>query len=348
MNKVPKSNSDGKASSMFVGMDLHKKYLQVAIVDDKGKVVENSKINNDLSEVDKFFKNVDNDAKVVMESSCVWYNIYEYLSKEKHLDVVLSNPIKTKAIASAKIKTDKLDALKLADLLRGGYIAKCYVPDRRIMDLRELVRHRLALVRIRTRMKNKIHGIMLMKGVRITDDVHPFSHMYIEKLKGMNDYRINGYLRIIESLDSEINDVSRKIRLYVKENDIARLLMTIPGIGYYSALLIVSEIGDTSRFPDSYHLCSYAGLVPSTHSSGGITHYGSSITKTGSKHLRWIMLECVHAHISNDKNSNITQFYQRLAKKKGNSKAAVAAASKLLKVVYWVMKERREYVSYHS
>src|SRR5919198_3462766 len=348
MNKVPKSNSDGKASSMFVGMDLHKKYLQVAIVDDKGKVVENSKINNDLSEVDKFFKNVDNDAKVVMESSCVWYNIYEYLSKEKHLDVVLSNPIKTKAIASAKIKTDKLDALKLADLLRGGYIAKCYVPDRRIMDLRELVRHRLALVRIRTRMKNKIHGIMLMKGVRITDDVHPFSHMYIEKLKGMNDYRINGYLRIIESLDSAINDVSRKIRLYVKENDIARLLMTIPGIGYYSALLIVSEIGDTSRFPDSYHLCSYAGLVPSTHSSGGITHYGSSITKTGSKHLRWIMLECVHAHISNDKNSNITQFYQRLAKKKGNSKAAVAAASKLLKVVYWVMKERREYVSYHS
>ena len=348
MNKVPKSNSDGKASSMFVGMDLHKKYLQVAIVDDKGKVVENSKINNDLSEVDKFFKNVDNDAKVVMESSCVWYNIYEYLSKEKHLDVVLSNPIKTKAIASAKIKTDKLDALKLADLLRGGYIAKCYVPDRRIMDLRELVRHRLELVRIRTRMKNKIHGIMLMKGVRITDDVHPFSYMYIEKLKGMNDYRINGYLRIIESLDSEINDVSRKIRLYLKENDIARLLMTIPGIGYYSALLIVSEIGDTSRFPDSYHLCSYAGLVPSTHSSGGITHYGSSITKTGSKHLRWIMLECVHAHIRNDKNSNITQFYQRLAKKKGNSKAAVAAASKLLKVVYWVMKERREYVSYHS
>jgi transposase len=217
VNKVPKSNSDGKVSSMFVGMDLHKKYLQVAIVDDKGKVVENSKMNNDLSEVGKFFKDVNNqDAKVVMESSCVWYNIYEYLSKEKHLDVVLSNPIKTKAIASAKIKTDKLDALKLADLLRGGYIAECYVPDRRIMDLLELVRHRLALVRIRTRMKNKIHGITLMKGVRITDDIHPFSHMHIEKLKEMNDYRINGYLRIIESLDSEINDVSRKIRFYVK------------------------------------------------------------------------------------------------------------------------------------
>ena len=123
----------------------------------------------------------------------------------------------------------------------------------------------------------------------------------------------------------------------------AKLLMTVPGIGYYSTLLIVSEIGDISRFPDSYHLCSYASLVPSTHSSGGVIYYGSRITKAGSKYLRWIMLECVHAHIRNEKNSNIAQFYYRISKKKGNSKAAVAAASKLLKVVYWIMKERRMY-----
>ena len=94
--------------------------------------------------------------------------------------------------------------------------------------------------------------------------------------------------------------------------------MTVPGIGYYSALLIVSEIGDINRFPDSYDLCSYAGLIPSTRSSGGITHHGS-ITKTGSKYLRWIMLECVHAHIRNKKNSNVTQFYHRISKKKGQA-----------------------------
>jgi transposase len=85
----------------------------------------------------------------------------------------------------------------------------------------------------------------------------------------------------------------------------AKLLMTFPAIGYYSAILIISEIGNIDRFPDSYHLCSYAGLVPSTHSSGGITYHGK-ITKTGSKYLRWIMLECVHAHIRTDKNSTIT------------------------------------------
>src|SRR5215813_676151 len=325
---------------MFVGMDLHKNYLQIAVMNEKGKVLENSRIKNNLKQVGRFFDENINDEKthVVMESSSVWYNIYSYLSEEKHLNVVLSNPIKTRAIASAKIKTDKLDAAKLANLLRGGYIAECYVPDRRIMDLRELVRHRTSLVRMRTKLKNKIHSIVLMKGIQISSKHCSFTHLYNEELKELNDYRINGYLHLIESLDSEIKDVSKKILLLAKEDEMASLLMTIPGIGY--------EIGDINRFADSYHLCSYAGLVPSTHSSGGITYHGS-ITKRGSKYLRWIMLECAHAHIRTNKNSNITQFYTRLAKIKGNSKAAVAAASKLLKIVYWVMKEKRKY-HHHS
>ena len=335
---------------MFVGMDLHKNYLQIAVMNEKGKVLENSRINNNLKQVGRFFdeniKKSNEKVRVVMESSSVWYNIYSYLSEEKHLNVVLSNPVKTRAIASAKIKTDKLDAAKLANLLRGGYIAECYVPDRRIMDLRELVRHRAALVRMRTKLKNKIHSIVLMKGIQISRKHCSFTHLYNEELKELNDYRINGYLHLIESLDSEIKDVSKKILMLAKEDEMASLLMTIPGVGYYSALLIVSEIGDITRFPDSYHLCSYAGLVPSTHSSGGITYHGS-ITKRGSKYLRWIMLECVHVHIRTNKNSNITRFYTRLAKIKGSSKAAVAAASKLLKVVYWIMKEKRKY-HHHS
>jgi len=168
VNNLYKSKVDGRVS-MFVGMDLHKNFLQVAVMDKKGKVLRNSKIDNDLKHVGKFFKSINSREKplVVMESSSVWYNIYHYLSEERKLDVVLSNPIKTKAIASAKIKTDKLDAIKLADLLRGGYIAECYVPNRRIMDLRELVRHRAALVRMRTKLKNKIHSIVLMKATYI-------------------------------------------------------------------------------------------------------------------------------------------------------------------------------------
>lgn len=208
------------------------------------------------------------------------------------------------------------------------------------MELRELVRHRAALVRMRTKLKNKIHSIMSMNGISILyASTHLFTKGYIEKLKELNDYRINGYLSIIESLNDEIDTVSKKILLLAREDETAKLLTTVPGIGYYSALLIVSEIGDLSRFPDSYHLCSYAGSVPSTRSSGGLTYHGN-ITKTGSRYLRWIILECVHAHIRNEKNSNIAQFHYRIARKKGNSKAAVAAAAKLLKIIYWITKER--------
>jgi transposase len=204
VNKLCKAKSDGNIrTDMFVGMVLHKSYPQIAVLDVKGKVLKNSRIDNDLSKVRRLFDRIggsgnSSDVKVVMESSCVWYNIYEYLSEERQPDVLLSNPFKTRAIASAKIKTDELDAVKLADLLRGGYIAECYVPDRRIMDLRQLVRHRIVLVRMRTKLKNKIHGITLMQGVRITD-TSTFSNNYVQKLKELNDYRIYAYLRLIDS-----------------------------------------------------------------------------------------------------------------------------------------------------
>ena len=164
-----------------------------------------------------------------MESSSVWYNIYRYLSEERSFNVILSNPVKTRAIASAKIKTDKLDAVKLADLLRGGYISECYVPNDKIMKLRELVRHRLVLVRMKTKLKNSIHGIMLMKAIQVSNAcTHTFTLQYMEKLKELNDYRINHYISLIESLEQEIKDVSTKIILLAKENKMAKLLKTIP------------------------------------------------------------------------------------------------------------------------
>lgn len=138
MNAYGKSKSDGNVfKNMFVGMDIHKNYLQIAISDNRGKLMRNDRIENNLDKINRFFSDNDleeNNSQVVMESSCTWYSVYQYLAEEKHLDVVLSNPVKTRAIASAKIKTGKIDAVKLADLLRGGYISECYVPDKRIKN----------------------------------------------------------------------------------------------------------------------------------------------------------------------------------------------------------------------
>jgi transposase len=121
---------------MFVGLDVHKKYTEVAIVDENGVIEKQVRIENEPGNIEEFSNKLSN-ADMVMESSSTWYWLYEILSRRHK--VVLSNPPKTKAIASAKLKTDKIDALMLANLLRGGYIAESYVPSRRVMGLRELV-----------------------------------------------------------------------------------------------------------------------------------------------------------------------------------------------------------------
>jgi transposase len=324
---------------MYIGLDIHKEYLQAAVMSEDGKVLKEEKVRNDRGSIQSFFQGIPGEAKVVIESSSTWYNIYSQLSDR--YDVVVSNPAKTKAIASAKIKTDKVDSVTLANLLRTNYIARCYVPSREMMDLKELLRYRASLVQERTRLKNKIHGILLMNGANIK--AGPFTREFVDELKGLNDYRVDGYLSLLEGLKGQLDDVSRRVKEIAEEDEDSRLLMTIPGIGYYSALLIKSEIADIDRFQDAAHLVAYAGLAPSTHSSGGKTYHGG-ITKAGSRHLRWVLTECTHAHVKRVRD-NVTEFYEKLARKKGKSKASVAASAKLLKIVYWVLKERRPYHS---
>ena len=122
------------------------------VLDAEGQLVKQQRITNSKDELANFFQPYDK-PKVVIESSTTWYPIYQLLS-DRH-EVTLSNPAKTKAIAQAKVKTDKIDALTLAKLLRSGFIAESYIPPRNIMDLRELVRYRAGLVRLRTMVKNK-------------------------------------------------------------------------------------------------------------------------------------------------------------------------------------------------
>ena len=116
---------------------------------------------------------------------------------------------------------------------------------------------------MRTKLKNKVHSITLMKGKEASDvdRTSTFTRRDMDKLEGYDDYRINGCLHVIRSLNDEVNAVSKRILLLAKEDEIAKLLMTIPGVGYYSALLIISEIGEINRFPDSYHLCSYDSSI---------------------------------------------------------------------------------------
>ena len=138
-------------------------------------------------------------------------------------------------------------------------------------------------------------------------DGTPFTKEFIKTLRELNDYKINGYLNIMESFDKEIDDISNRIKEIAEDNEDAKLLMSIPGISFYSALFILSEIGDINRFPDSGHLVSYAGLAPSTRSSGNKVYHGP-ITKQGSSYLRWILTQVTWANIRKEPNGTVGNF----------------------------------------
>ncbi len=330
--------------AMYVGIDLHKNYMQVAVLDGDGNLTEEPEIPNeqDNRSLKRFLDTMEPGTSMVLESSSVWYDVYTCI-RDAGYEVYLSNPIRTKAIAHAKIKTDRIDARTLAELLRANLVPACYVPSDTMMEFRGLTRHRRYLVGLRTSLKNKIHAILLMRGVKTK--YAGFTAKHVRELRLLGEYRINSYLDMMQVVNGEILQADKNVAKTVRdETEVnAKLLATIPGVGYYSALVIAAEIGDVHRFPDSSHLCSYAGLVPSTHSSGGRTRYGS-ITKQGNRFLRSVLCECVLCHKRIRRNSNVSRFHAKIARKKGNPKATVAAASKLLRVCYWLLKERREYV----
>jgi transposase len=154
------------------------------------------------------------------------------------------------------------------------------MPDREVSALREQVRRRAFLVRQRVKLRVKIKSILTHEGIRWPSDQGLFTKKGVEWLHALNLEPVESYLRVLKPLDDEIRLVSRQLIGMACEDEDVRLLMTIPGMGYYSALLVKSEIGDVNRFPFGDRLCSYAGLVPSTHASGAFVRHGG-ITKGG-------------------------------------------------------------------
>ena len=331
-------------STIFCGLDIHRNGMtHAALIDQTGKLVHSNKI---LDRTLLNFLGHYHPTKVAMEASTAMAPVYRELTRHGY-DVVVSHTMKTRLIAESRIKTDRVDARALAELLRLDALPASYMPDEDISSLREMVRRRAYLVRERTKLRVKIRDCLVYNGIRRTIDPDSeesnglFTIDGVKWLQSLNLEPVNMYLRLIEALDREIDVLSSELKEKASDDEDVRLLTTIPGIGYYSALLIKSEIGEIDRFPNGEKLCSYAGLVPSVRSSGDYARYGS-ITKQGSKWLRWIMVEAAVSHATKN-DTSISRFYHSLAQRKGKQIAAVATARKLLLCCYSVLKNRRPY-----
>jgi transposase len=320
----------------YVGLDVHLRTCHATVTDERGRVLKQEKFPNERQEIERIFKSI-GDAKVAMEACYCWQPVYEQLEAMGH-KVELAHPMKTRIIAEARIKTDALDSEALAHLLRADLLPTSYVPPREFRELRELVRLRTYLVRERTRFKNKIRAELAKRGIRVLKN--PFAKRRAPTLGGLGIETVNHCLSMIGALDERIKQLSKELEAKANKSEEATLLMTIPGVGYFTAVAILAEIGDISRFGDPEKLCSYAGLVPSVHQSGATRYYGR-ITKQGSKMLRWVIQECLWVHLRFD--THISRFFFRLARHKGKKIAAVAAARKLLVVMYWMLVRKEKF-----
>jgi len=281
-----------------------------------GNIKKQTEISTDTEKVAKFFSR-HTKAQVAVESTMNWIPFYENL-ESLGCSVVLSNPLQTKAIASARIKNDKVDSRVLADLLRTNLLPTAYIQPREIRDLKELVRQRVNYVELRTRIKNKIHSVLFKNNLK-----HDFTCLYgkagiiwLKELILRDIYRqeLDRYLVTLDLLDRQIQQMSDEIMATAKTDYDCKLLMTIPGISYFTALVIKSEIGDIARFPNARKLCAYAGLIPSTYASADKIRFGR-ITKRGSKWLRKSLIDSITSgsrHVS-----RLGFFYRKLKKAKG-------------------------------
>lgn len=328
----------------YIGLDIHKKFLFAVVLDSKGNLILEKKIRNDPYELDKFFKGIEKDSKIALESCSCWEYVYDYLTDKGFTNVILANPSKVRLIATSRKKTDAHDARVLADLLRSNMLPTSYAPTKVIREQRQITRHRASLGRLKGVIKNKIHAILIRNGINQEfSDVfgqEGMNYLMSLDLSMIDKYQMDQYLELIRHYDVQIRKTEARIEDYVAYTPQARLLMSVPGISYYSGLSITGEIGDIRRFGSAKKLTCFAGLNPSVSQSGDKCYMGH-IAKQGDKHLRWMLGQCANVAVRHD--STLAKIYHRIKKRRGHNIAITAIARKMLCFVYTMLMHNINY-----
>lgn len=327
----------------FVGIDLHKEFLVAVAQDSRGDELFKERYDCTEEQVCKLLGRFTTPPSVVVEAGGNWMWFVRLLEKY-NCEVQLAHPFRVKAIASARIKTDSIDAKTLCDLLRANLIPQSYIAPNETLDNRELARCRISLVHDQTMTKNRVGAIMRKDNLRFKgkDMFGTKGRIWLSEQQVSEAKRevVNWYLGRLDDLKATIVEIDKQIQQRSSSLPEVTLLQTIPGIGITTAFLLVSEIGTVKRFPNAKKFTSYFGMVPRLSQSGNHAYYGR-ITKLGNPYIRWALVQTAHRVARIDKKHR--EFVLRLAVKHGKKKAIVALARKLGTIVYWVLKTEKPY-----
>ena len=328
----------------YCGIDLHLRFSTVCIINQAGEVLEEKKLIHRGGELKAYFKGQES-LRCVVEPMDGWGWLSDYLESCGH-EVHLANPYKVKLIAESRVKTDKVDARILAQLLRLGYLPESYVACRGIRDQRSLLRYRMRLIQQRTRYKNQIHRLLRLEGIdspEVTDLFGKRGRRWLEeecKLRPVHERIKQETLCLIDAVDYYAHEIDRELKKTISKE--VKLLMSIPGVGIFLANVIMAEAGDMHRFATPKHFAGYTGLVCSQRSSGGRQHFGK-ITKQGNRVLRWAFVEA--AQKAKMVDPNLRSFFDRIASKKGSGRGTTALARKLAEITWHILVREEVYDS---
>jgi transposase len=327
----------------MIGLDVGRRYVHAAVVEpgSPARPLGRFQVGDELH---AFAASLGPTDTVALEASTTTWAIVELLGRHAG-QVVVSNPLRTRAIADAKRKTDTIDAATLAELLAADYLPTVWIPDPATRQLRRLVAHRAGLVHDRTANRNRAAAILARQLLRapVSDAFGVAGRAWLAALDLPPDERLalDAVLRIEAALGAEIERADQAIAEVVVDDGRMHRLLTIPGIGLVTAAGILALVGDISRFPRPANLVSYLGLDPRVRQSGDRPARGGHISRAGQGHARGLLTEAAHAAARTP--GPLATFFVRLRARRGPGIATVATARKLAILVWHLLTKEEDY-----
>jgi transposase len=321
----------------YVGIDLHRRRSVIVRKNGDGELLSKTHIDNDPIALASAVAAAGPEPEVVVEATFGWYWATDVLT-EMGAHVHLAHPLGNDW-GKRRVKNDERDANDLVDLLRLGRLAEAWIAPPELRELRELVRYRHKLMRLRSGLKAQVHAVMGKHGVlpARVDMFGPGGTAQLDALELPAGYaaRMASLRRLIDVYTNEIAQLDRTVASRLDGHAGYKAVQALRGVGPVLAAVFVAEIGDIGRFESPHRLCSWAGMTPSHRESDTKIRRGS-ITKQGSRLLRWAAVEAIS---KNHGHNKIKNDYRRIAERRGRNIARVAAARRLLTLVYYGLRD---------
>ncbi len=333
-----------------IGIDIGKRKCAVCVMDEKRSVLYETEYPNTFADAKALasrMKRKYGRCQAVCESTGnLWIKTFEAFEDVK-IPIKLANTFKLKIISETDVKTDPIDARKLADVLRAGMVPQCYVATPESRDRRELVRYRIHMVQDRTGVINRTRSLLDKY------DVHIYaSQLYSKKALGLlanvslkrpnDNIVLKSCAQRIGDMTEQISSIDKEIASQASVSKNAKLLMSMTGIDYFIAVLLMAEIDDIGRFATADQLVSWAGMCPRVYQSGDREYHGR-MKKAANRNVNWATIQAAQAAVQHDPRMKLV--YERVKKRNGgrHTIAVTHVATKMLRIIWKMLVTQTPY-----